>query len=450
MEQMQSRNYGGEPADSSDTSTLDTFKYVSHEDLAVNNVSSDQKNDSNLPLGSQTGGEQEDIICGKQKDMGYGWSWDWTWILQGKDLIFKKESTFAMKLISAFMGLVHAPVMFTLGLSGFLKPDTWSGPIIPLFILIFSILEFCAFLGVFNVKTFTINKDVLSIKNKPFPNPFDRNKTFKSDEIIQLYCAKSKRRNKQRGTDSYDITFIFKSGQRLKLLETSDYKLAKKIEKLIEDFLGLENVAVADEHSLDKVLNSLPPKSQKGSHKEPAFDRTWELQGKDLILKEKPPVLQKVFSVFMLAAAGNVPLTILFELLAELSKPGGSIIGPAIGLALGSALFTAMLSVIAVSLSTKTFTINEDVLNIQTKPFPNPFDKNKKFKSNEIIKFYCIEEIPIGLSAMKFHKVMFLLNSGEKIELLKTSSYEQAIYMIKLLEDFLGLKNVETTGEYSE
>ena len=156
------------------------------------------------------------------------WAWNWTWETQGQNLIFQRKIGDVMQIFAWFFLIFHA-LPFCLLLIGFVE--------------VYILLAW-----IFNVKTVTVNRDKFSIRTAPFPNPFDPDKDFKSNEITQLYCVK-KAQYTRRGTRySYDIMCIFKSGNKVKLLGFSDYQQAKSTEKLIEDFLGIENVAVAGEY----------------------------------------------------------------------------------------------------------------------------------------------------------------------------------------------------------
>ena len=180
------------------------------------------------PNVESSAGSDNSLSSASPKGAINNWAWNWTWEIQGQNLVFQRKIGDIAQIIAWFFLIVHA-LPFCLFLVGFIEA----------YILLAWIL---------NVKTVTVNKDLFRIRTAPLPNPFDPDKDFKSSDITQLYCVKKINYGRRGSRTSYDLMCMFNSGNQVKLLRFSDYQQAKATEKLIEDFLGIENVAVAGEY----------------------------------------------------------------------------------------------------------------------------------------------------------------------------------------------------------
>jgi hypothetical protein len=109
------------------------------------------------------------------------------------------------------------------------------------------LLYFCL-LVLFNRTVVRVSYGELELTHGPLPVP--GNHRVPVDEIAQLYIRHEHKQGNQGSTShTYPLIARLKSGQDLKLLPTnSELNVARALEQLVEEHLGIRDEPVAGEH----------------------------------------------------------------------------------------------------------------------------------------------------------------------------------------------------------
>jgi hypothetical protein len=112
------------------------------------------------------------------------------------------------------------------------------------------LLYFCLLL-IFNRTVVRVSYGQLELWHGPLPVP--GNHSVPVDDIAQLYVAhEHKRSNNGNTSHTYPLIVRLKSGKDLKLMPSnSELDVARALEQLVEEHLGIRDESVSDEHRID-------------------------------------------------------------------------------------------------------------------------------------------------------------------------------------------------------
>ena len=170
----------------------------------------------------------------------------------GQDLLIKKvwyeHARFILHALAGVMSFLLALVVILLMVfSQKESPDIIAGLTALCFFVSGLFIGRRALAIRYNVTDITVNSAFLDVHTHPFP--LLRRQTISSDSIKQIFCKEIKKHVKHGYYFVYKMQVVINYGEVITLDEFKNSDEPKRLERLIETYLGIENLSVVGEHT---------------------------------------------------------------------------------------------------------------------------------------------------------------------------------------------------------